>query len=435
MIDKLKKTGVINFLHFVISDLFIKGILFLTLPILTFFLQPSDYGHLSVLATLVTIFAVLFSLNLDNAVTNYYMRKENKFGEFLFSNILTIAVFQIIIITFIFLFKSCISKFVGVSEQDLLWVSFICLIIHYLNVYLAYLQASEQSKKYAYITSSNKILEIVVMILFAYFLSSDKYMSKIYAQSIAIVIFLPYLFYKIYSLCEIKYSFSYVKTALLFGLPLIPHVLSSAIIGQSDRLMINKMLSVSDAGIYSFAYNLGLSITVLIYAWNSMWQPKFYSYYKDNNLDEIKKSINLYSKIISLSTVMIILLMYPLVKFFINEEYLSALKLIPLLLLSNAFVFQYLIYVNYAFYLRRTISISIASIAAAVVNVVVNYIFIPKIGIIAAVLSTFISSLVLVGIHYFNARRVSDIEVLPIQDAFKWFIPLIIFVVFYYVFF
>ena len=132
---------------------------------------------------------------------------------------------------------------------------------------------------------------------------------------------------------------------------------------------------------------------------------------------------------------MIILLMYPLVKFFINEEYLSALKLIPLLLLSNAFVFQYLIYVNYAFYLRRTISISIASIAAAVVNVVVNYIFIPKIGIIAAVLSTFISSLVLVGIHYFNARRVSDIEVLPIQDAFKWFIPLIIFVVFYYVFF
>ncbi|WP_318439270.1 lipopolysaccharide biosynthesis protein [Photobacterium leiognathi] len=434
MLNKLKENGFVNFFHFFIGDLFIKGLLFITLPLLTFFLNPSDYGHLSVLSTLVTILAVIFSLNTENSIINYYMKGEKDFGSYLFSNLVSILFFQLIILTIIILFKEDISQFFGVSTSDLLWASFICVVILYFNIYLSYLQGSEKSKKFAVVTTANKIIEISIMLTFAYLLSSSKYMSKVYAQLIAIFIFLPYCLYSLLKLCEFRYDFKLVKKSLIFSIPLIPHVLSSAIIGQSDRLMIGKMLSLSDAGIYSFAYNLGLSITVFIYAWNSMWQPKFFSFYKNKNFVEIEKFIIMYSKVISFSSLLLIVTIYPLVKFFANVEYIDSLKLIPLLLLSNSIVFQYLVYVNYIFYYRKSFRISIGSLIAAIVNVAINYFLIPEVGVLAAVLSTFISSVVLVLIHYYNSKRLSDDPVINLFDAFKWYIPLFILTSLFYVY-
>ena len=308
------------------------------------------------------------------------------------------------------------------------------MIIFYFNVYSSYLQGDERSKEFAIINTVNKIIEISLIILFSYMLVSNKYLSKVYAQSIAIVIFLPYVLYKLHKIASYKYDISLVKQSLLFSLPLIPHVLSSSIIGQSDRLMINKFLTSADTGIYSFAYNLGLSITVLIYAWNSMWQPKFYKLYKEKNTDEIKAYISLYSKVISFSSIILLIIIIPVVKYIINPEYIVSIKIIPIIMIANALMFNYLVYVNYAFYLRRTVSISIASVFAAIINIIINYLFIPRFGIIIAVISTLVSSIALILIHYLNAKRISEVEVIPLKDTLLWFFPLIIVVaVFYYV--
>ncbi|EOI7431630.1 oligosaccharide flippase family protein, partial [Yersinia enterocolitica] len=72
---RMKDRGVFDLAYYMLGDLFIKGIMFLTLPILTIFLSPAEYGKLSILATMITIFAVIFSANIENSVNNYYMRK------------------------------------------------------------------------------------------------------------------------------------------------------------------------------------------------------------------------------------------------------------------------------------------------------------------------------------------------------------------------
>ncbi|HHH2060537.1 TPA: hypothetical protein ACPZAW_004245, partial [Yersinia enterocolitica] len=51
---RMKDRGVFDLAYYMLGDLFIKGIMFLTLPILTIFLSPAEYGKLSILATMIT---------------------------------------------------------------------------------------------------------------------------------------------------------------------------------------------------------------------------------------------------------------------------------------------------------------------------------------------------------------------------------------------
>ena len=59
------------------TEFFLKGIIFLSIPIFTRLLSPSDYGIVSLYTTWVDIFTVLIGLNLNTSITrgNYDFKK------------------------------------------------------------------------------------------------------------------------------------------------------------------------------------------------------------------------------------------------------------------------------------------------------------------------------------------------------------------------
>lgn len=426
VMQKLREKGFFDLIYYIFGDLFVKGMMFITLPLLSLFLSPAEYGTLSILSTMLTFFAVIFSINIENSINNYYMQKHNDFGSYLFSNIIFALLVQIFTILIYIFFIQKISEFFKVTEYDSLLVAIICMIIFYYNVYTLYLQGSKQSKLYTKINISNKTIEIVLLIGFSYFLISEKYLSKMYAQIISLAIFTPYIIIKIKKLCAFKFKFSHVKHSLLFSIPLIPHVLSNTILSQSDRVMINSMLGETETGLYSFAYNLGLSITVVIAAWNSMWQPRFYEYYQEKNNILIKNSINFYGKIVTLIAILAIIFTAPIIKLFISTEYHPSLKIIPIILASNFLFLQYYIYINYSFYHRKTFIISLSTAFAAILNILLNYYLIPIFHASGAAYATLISYMALSIIHFINAKIISKNNCISFWDAFKWIIPIFI---------
>ncbi|MBT0386014.1 lipopolysaccharide biosynthesis protein [Morganella morganii] len=426
VMQKLREKGFFDLVYYIFGDLFVKGMMFITLPLLSLFLSPAEYGTLSILSTMLTFFAVIFSINIENSINNYYMQKHNDFGSYLFSNITFALLVQIFTILIYIFFIQRISEFFKVTEYDSLLVAIICMVIFYYNVYTLYLQGSKQSKLYTKINISNKTIEIALLIGFSYFLISEKYLSKMYAQIIALAIFTPYIIIKIKNLCVFTFKFSHVKHSLLFSIPLIPHVLSNTILSQSDRVMINSILGETETGLYSFAYNLGLSITVVIAAWNSMWQPRFYEYYQEKNNELIKNSINFYGKIITLIAILAIIFTAPIIKLFISVEYHPSLKIIPIILASNFLFLQYYIYVNYSFYHRKTFIISLSTAFAAILNILLNYYLIPIFHASGAAYATLVSYMALSIIHFINAKVISKNNCISLWDAFKWTIPIFI---------
>lgn len=88
-----------DFANYALGDLFVKGFLFISLPLLSRVLNPEQYGKLSIINTAIMILYVFISLNLQNAVTNRYMLTQENFGSYLKSILYFLFPFQLILLS------------------------------------------------------------------------------------------------------------------------------------------------------------------------------------------------------------------------------------------------------------------------------------------------------------------------------------------------
>ena len=101
------------------------------------------------------------------------------------------------------------------------------------------------------------------------------------------------------------YNKKYWKYALTFNIPLIPHYLSNIILGQADRIMIQKIVSDSAAGIYGVSYNLSQVVQGVFAGINAAWIPFTYKNLQSENYKKIGKYTNIILEFISVISIML----------------------------------------------------------------------------------------------------------------------------------
>lgn len=395
-----------NFFHYFIGDIFVKGFLFISLPLLSNILSPSEYGKLSLINSAIMILYVFISFNLQNAITNQYMKEKNNFDEYLGSILLFLPPTQLLFLGLYPLYKNMLSTLLQISTNDLLWVVIICIQLSYIYIYTSYLQASQQSAKFVKINMFSKLTEISFIFIIAIYLTHDKYLSKIIAQFIINIILIMYLIPLFRDIAKLKFNYIYLKEALLFSVPLIIHVTSNTLLSQADRLIINNLLGEYAAGIYSFSYNIGMAIIVIIMAWNASWQPKLYLYLNECNYKKIKIVVNNATTIIFIASVSFILISYEFIYLLSSSDYHSSAFIVPIIIIGNSFIHIYLTYVNFIFYNRRSFLISLATLIALIINISLNYTLIPLFGIEGAAWATVAAYVALSLLHYILSRIV-----------------------------
>ena len=81
-------------------------------------------------------------------------------------------------------------------------------------------------------------------------------------------------------------------------IPLVFHGVSQIVLGQTDKIMIQKQL-IDDGlvGIYSFIVTFVHILNSIYTALNNTWVPIYYSYTKDGNYEMIKVRSNRYCKL------------------------------------------------------------------------------------------------------------------------------------------
>ncbi|WP_225464658.1 lipopolysaccharide biosynthesis protein [Vibrio vulnificus] len=412
-----------SFTHYIISELIIKGALFIALPLLTYFLSVDSYGRLSIINSVFTILFVFASLNLHTAISNSVMRGVEDIYSCFKSVILFLIPYHLIFISFSIIISFKYGYF-NILETILIVIS--CVFFSYVNTYLSILIAKKESVKYSFIFSVSKLLEIALMFGFV-FLSShlklDASLSKITAQLLVFfLVLLCILFneaHRISKVVKADFNVESLKDALLFGVPLIIHVVSNALLAQSDRFFIDYYMSLREVGIYSFSYNIGMIILVPIMAWQSSWQPRFFHHVKQNDVDEIRNVTTIMLEVITIVTIAVIAFSDVATYILGDKDYYESILYIPMLIASNAMIHFYLIYSNYSFYLKRSVMISGLTLCSVIVNCVLNSIFIPKFGLFAAVVSTYMSYVSLFILHYlFSLRNEHELKVSVFDFSF-----------------
>jgi O-antigen/teichoic acid export membrane protein len=198
----------------------------------------------------------------------------------------------------------------------------------------------------------------------------------------------------------------YWKYALYFNLPLIPHYLSQRLLNSADRIMIEKLVDSSSAGIYSLAYSLALLLQLVNTAIRDSISPWTFKKIKSGNVEDIHTVTYPALIVVAVFNYLLIAFAPEIVKIFAPPAYYEAIWVIPPVTMSVYLMFLYTLFSDFEFYFEKTKFMSIATMSGAVVNIVLNLVFIPLFGYKAAGYTTLFCYFLYAVLHYCIMRRI-----------------------------
>lgn len=212
---------------------------------------------------------------------------------------------------------------------------------------------------------------------------------------------------------------------LRYGLPLTVTLALTYIVAASDRLLIAMLLGEAAAGVYSAAYDLTQqTLTVLMVAVNLAAYPLIVRAHEENGLESsrvpMQRSATFLMGIGVPATVGFCILASNISTVILgsgfSEEATTLLPIVAIgVLLSGLRAFHF----DLAFQLGRNTLRQLWAIgAAAILNILLNLWWIPKIGIVGAAYATVVAYAVALVLSAIVGRRTMPVP-LPIRNILK----------------
>jgi O-antigen/teichoic acid export membrane protein len=226
---------------------------------------------------------------------------------------------------------------------------------------------------------------------------------------------------------KFKVKWKHIKYSLLFGIPLIPHSLGGYLLSYFDRIIIGQLTTLSNAGIYTVGYSVGMVLLIIISAIMTAWSPSFFALMKDKKYEKIQSLAKKTTKMVLFFALPIILFSEEFILLAIAKSYHESLLVVTPIVIGYVFFFFYSIYMLYSEYKKKTLFISINTVISVVVNIGLNYWLIPIFGYTAAAYTTAFSYILLFTLHYITTKLIMKENTIQ----FKKFVPgLLLFFVF-----
>lgn len=380
---------------------FQSGINLVTTPLFSRILSTDEYGVVSTYNSWFSILLIFITLNLSSGVYNNALLEFEKDRDRMTSSFMTISIINsIIFLIALIFFKNCLVKLLDLPFILLVFMIVNCLLSSAWGFFIAREKFDYKYIKPLILTIISFVLNPICGYLGVILFPNSKSVAKIIGCLIPSLLIDVWLFADILLKGKNFFDKKYWKYALSFNIPLIPHYLSGIVLASSDRIMIQKIIGFTAAGIYGVAYQLSLVIQGVFTGINSALVPYTYKNLKAGNSEAVKKYAKYMLLFVSIVTIILALSSPEIIKILAPEEYYSAMYVVPAIVLGLYFSFIASIYGNIEFYYKKNKIVTIATTLSAVLNIILNIIFIPKCGFIAAGYTTFIGYLFLVIIHY-----------------------------------
>jgi len=298
---------------------------------MTRYLTPTDYGIVATFNVLVAVMVVFVGLSMHGAVNiNYFKLKKDELREYIGNIFIILFINFILIFIIVFFLKTYLSNVIKFPEN---WISLIVIIALCESIYsvnIGLWQVEQKSLPYGLFQISSTILNVTLSVVFVVLLCWG-WQGRILGVIITSIIFGLISIFAIYKREYIKLSFNkkYVKDALSFGIPLIPHALGGWIITGIDRIFINSMVGIDATGIYTVGYQVGMIIGLLAHSFNLAWAPFLYEKLKENNYStkvKIVKFTYLYDITIIIIALALSFVAPYFLKFFVSKNFYFSYK-------------------------------------------------------------------------------------------------------------
>ena len=238
------------------------------------------------------------------------------------------------------------------------------------------------------------------------FVISSVYVFKL---SLSLILVLKGLLFVVYILCILSYwlimkkklvspsSFTFKKPIILFkqSIPLMLVASMSLIVAYTDILMIGFIEQKSQVGIYDIAIKFSAIASIFLTAINAYVMPKFAEYFGQGNMAELKKTVRQSSFLIfwtSCPFLIICLFLSGYLMSLYGAEFVVGKLALQILLISQ-FISSICGSVGYLLQMTNNqVIFQNIFLIATILNVLLNFILIPKYGITGAAIASFTST-------------------------------------------
>ncbi len=404
---------------FVVCNILQKVTAFCLIPILTRELTTQEYGTYSIFLSWQSILEVIatFHIYANGFVAGVIKNKEDS-ESYTCSMCWLCCAITTIILTIYLLIHVRLNKITQLSTELMLFMFLSFYSTAVINLWCS-LQRTKYNYRWMTIQTIFYSIAATVIAVAAMFCSTNKLYTFIIAKTISQAIVVIPIFISIMSANRFRIKWKYCIEALKFNIPLLPYYLSMILLSNSDRIIIQRIIGLNEAGIYSVAYSLSMSMFVFTGALNLSFQPWMFTNLKEHNELDHTKMMNNSIMIVAIINLCLLLVLPEIIVVLASEKYKSVIWVMPPIIGSVLVMYIYQQILNILFFYKETKIIFLSSILAMGVNIALNYALIPQFGFIAAGYTT-LFSYILVGILYlYEAVKICNINCIPFYNFFN----------------
>ncbi|MBC8770465.1 oligosaccharide flippase family protein [Arenibacter sp. BSSL-BM3] len=399
MIKLIKSRFFKNASIYTVSDILNNLVPFVLLPVLTRYLTPSDYGIISMFTVFTSILGVFISLEMHGAISvKFFKITKEELKVYIANVLLLVAITTSLVLVTILIFQSYISNILELPTEWLIIGVFVTCLTLFTTINLILWQSEHKpiSLGIYQITQTifNLTLSLVLIVGFGM-----GWEGRLIAASAAAILFgfLSFSLLVKRNYVKLKLNKPYIKDALKFGVPLLPHALSTWVRTGIDRVFLTMLVSTTATGLYTVGFQIASVIMVLTTAFDRAYAPFLFEKLKDISLPQ-KKVLVKYGYLYFLGLLLLasgLSLTGPyIVDIFLGKEFIESQEYITWFAFGFAFYGMYSMLVNYIFYTQKTIYLSYVTFSIGLLHVGLSYLFINYNGTIGAVQVTAIISFI-----------------------------------------
>ena len=381
------------------------------------YLGPSNYGLINYAAAYTAFFSSICTLGINSIIVKEFVDKPFEGGKILGTSLILRGISSIFSAITIIAISSVLDSNEPITKIVVILYT-ISLIFQIFDIFNYWFQSRLQAKYTAIasliaysITAIYKVALLMTgqpVTLFALSMSID-YIS------IALILF---YFYKKEGGSKLSFSLKYGKLLLKKSYHFILPGLMVAIYSQTDKMMLKHMINEAEIGYYATAVSLCSVWCFILSAIIDSMNPTIMKLYQEDEKNFIKYNKILYFIVFYISIIVSIIFTIfgkLIIKILFGEAYLPTVT--PLRIITWYTAFSYLGVARNAWIVCKDKQryLKYLYCSSAILNVILNLIFIPKYGAVGAAFASLISQISTVIIVPFFIKELRENSMMIIE--------------------
>lgn len=409
---------------YLISNTLNAAIPFALLPILTRYLNPTEYGQVAIFQSLVAGVIAFTGLSIDGAANRKFFDKnayDYELKEFITSGLYLSGLVAGLVLLIAYGVRNTLQDWLGIPPIWIYSTALVSFSMMFIKIRLGQWQVQKRPLPFGALQIFYSLLNFgTSMILVILLLRGASGRIEGYIISTVIIsVFAITSLSRNGLLGFFSCTREKIREILEFGVPLIPHAIGVYVLTSLDRIIVGQHIGLDQAGIYMVAAQLGMGVRIIFDAINKGYVPWLFETLKKNDRKELERTVqNTYIAffLISFLAGAAFFFMPPILILVAGDDYAAAGEIVGWVVAAQCCTGMYLLVTNYLFYSRRNHILSGITILAGIVHVILLIFLIEEFGALGAGVAMFLSSLIRFLATW---RAAAIVHPMPWNEGFK----------------